>query len=87
MALSLKGEHLKRYRDIAALFMKYGRGDLVSGAAGLEDLAGAEKEGAPASGGDQADADSLAKDLEKMGPTFIKLGQLLSTRADLLPMK
>ena len=32
MALSLKGEHLKRYRDIAALFLKYGRGDLVSGA-------------------------------------------------------
>lgn len=35
-----------------------------------------------------ADADApeaLAHDLEKLGPTFIKLGQVLSARADLLP--
>ena len=32
-----------------------------------------------------AKAEDLAGDLEKMGATFIKLGQLLSTRADLLP--
>ena len=31
-----------------------------------------------------ADAQSLADDLESLGPTFIKLGQLLSTRSDLL---
>jgi len=31
------------------------------------------------------DADKLAQDLEALGPTFIKLGQLLSSRADLLP--
>jgi len=29
--------------------------------------------------------DELARDLENMGPTFIKLGQLLSTRPDFLP--
>lgn len=29
--------------------------------------------------------DKLAHDLEALGPTFIKLGQLLSTRGDLLP--
>jgi ubiquinone biosynthesis protein len=33
-----------------------------------------------------ADADALARDLESLGPTFVKLGQLLSTRADLLPL-
>jgi len=32
-----------------------------------------------------ATADALARDLESLGPTFVKLGQLLSTRADLLP--
>jgi predicted unusual protein kinase regulating ubiquinone biosynthesis (AarF/ABC1/UbiB family) len=31
------------------------------------------------------DAEQLAKDLEQLGPTFVKLGQLLSGRSDLLP--
>ncbi len=31
-------------------------------------------------------ARQLADDLERMGPTFIKLGQVLSTRPDLMPM-
>jgi ubiquinone biosynthesis protein len=33
----------------------------------------------------ERDAKALADDLENLGPTFIKLGQLLSTRSDLLP--
>ena len=32
-----------------------------------------------------ADAEALARDLESMGPTFVKLGQLLSHARDLLP--
>ncbi|HEU5456334.1 MAG TPA: AarF/UbiB family protein, partial [Nocardioides sp.] len=35
--------------------------------------------------GDTETAERFAADLERMGPTFIKLGQLLSTRFDLLP--
>lgn len=81
MVVSLKPERLKRYKDVAMLLIKYGRSDLIS-PAGLEgsvlpDEIAAETESAP--------AEDLAKDLEKLGPTFIKLGQLLSTRADLLP--
>src|SRR5215212_4662733 len=81
MVVSLKPERLKRYKDVAMLLIKYGRSDLIS-MAGLEgsvlpDEIAAESEIAP--------AEDLAKDLEKLGPTFIKLGQLLSTRADLLP--
>ena len=39
-----------------------------------------------ASDPDPADAENLARDLESLGPTFVKLGQVLSTRADLLPV-
>ena len=79
MGVSLKPERLKRYKDIAMLLMKYGRSDLVS----KEGLEGIDLEETSAS--TVATAEELAADLEKLGPTFIKLGQLLSTRADLLP--
>src|SRR5690606_19582452 len=35
---------------------------------------------------DAPEAEQLAADLERKGPTFIKVGQLLSTRAELMPM-
>ena len=82
MALSLKPERLKRYKDIVALLIKYGRSDLVQ-QAGLPAI-GNERSEAVASTG-QPKAEELAADLESLGATFIKLGQLLSTRGDLLP--
>jgi ubiquinone biosynthesis protein len=79
MALSLQPKHLARYRDIARLLIRYGRSDLVSDL-DLDGLEDADRD-APLC----EDATQLARDLEQLGPTFIKLGQLLSTRVDLLP--
>jgi ubiquinone biosynthesis protein len=72
--------HVGRYAALARLLVKYGRSDLVR-QAGLDPALSEESVPAEAA----AEGDELAADLERMGPTFIKLGQLLSTRADLLP--
>lgn len=82
MGLSLKSENVKRYKDIATLFWKYGREDLVSHT-GLEELVPESER--PVKAITDPKAEELAKDLENMGPIFIKLGQVLSSRPDLLP--
>jgi len=81
MGISLKPQHLNRYRQIAWLFVKYGRSDLMKDA-GLEETLDAEQRVSPK---EAAKAEELAGDLEKLGPTFVKLGQLLSTRVEMLP--
>ena len=81
MDISLKPQHLNRYRQIAWLLAKYGRSDLVK-QTGLESTLEAQRPTPPKQA---AKADELAADLESLGPTFVKLGQLLSTRLELLP--
>jgi ubiquinone biosynthesis protein len=90
MSVSLKPRHLKLYADLARIFVRYGRSDLAEGG-GLEaGLVQGEQAPSEVEGGNGARAskgESLASDLESMGPTFIKAGQLLSTRPDLLPVE
>lgn len=83
MGISLNQEHLKRYKDIAWLLIKYGNSNLVK-TAGLEEVL-THQEMFADKNGQKANADELATDLEKLGPTFVKLGQLLSTRPDFVP--
>jgi ubiquinone biosynthesis protein len=81
VGISIKPSRLKRYRDIAGLLLRYGGDDAVR-RAGLED---ALPSGESHDGRAREKAESLAADLERLGPTFVKLGQVLSTRHDLLP--
>jgi ubiquinone biosynthesis protein len=79
---SLRPEMLRRYAEIARVLVRHGGHDLVESSGLSATIADPVEE--DAGEGDEEAARDLAADLESLGPTFIKLGQLLSTRADLL---
>jgi len=83
MAHALRTHHLKSYAGIARLFYKYGSRDLVA-RAGLEEAL-LECDTAAEDAAPDPLATQLAGELERLGPSYVKLGQLLSTRSDLLP--
>ncbi len=81
--------HLNRYRQILAIFFKYGFGDLIELLkidqyieVGLQLISRKRR--------DRIDrfsrAERVRMALEELGPTYIKLGQVLSTRPDLIPV-
>jgi ubiquinone biosynthesis protein len=71
-----KSFHLNRSRQIASVLLSHGWGFLRN-----EKRVASESVGIGASARPQ----HLRQALEELGTTFIKLGQILSTRADLLP--
>ncbi|MFT3781928.1 MAG: AarF/UbiB family protein [Nibricoccus sp.] len=87
--MKLSSSHLKRYREIVRLLWKYGRSDLAQQMTAddsfgeNEPASNVEKVEVAADG--KAAPEQLADDLEAMGPTYVKLGQVLAGRPDLLP--
>ncbi|MEA1968094.1 MAG: AarF/UbiB family protein [Thermodesulfobacteriota bacterium] len=81
--------HIKRYRQILAIFFKYGFGNLINALKidqylelGLQMISKNTLERAEK----LTQAEKVRLIFEELGPAFIKLGQILSTRPDLIPI-
>jgi predicted unusual protein kinase regulating ubiquinone biosynthesis (AarF/ABC1/UbiB family) len=83
--MAISSEKINQYRKLLSFILKYWNSDLfkdtASSALGTEIEIDAEKEN---EWYDQS-PEELVNDLEQMGATYVKLGQLLSTRPDFLP--
>ena len=79
---------LPRLHEIASVMIRYGWGDLVRalGISGVLERAGRVLHWHSTSEISQLDAPvRIRRALEELGPTFVKLGQLLATRVDMFP--
>ena len=79
-------KHLVRYRQLARLLWKYGRSGLLKDV-GRDQLYDGGEDDPPIPEGEHDLPAELADDLEALGPTYVKLGQVLSSRPDILPRR
>jgi ubiquinone biosynthesis protein len=83
-------QDLPRLQEISRVFIRHGLGDLVRrlGVASILERAGAMlRWGEVARSAQLEPQQRLRLAFEELGPTFVKLGQMLSMREDLLPRK
>jgi ubiquinone biosynthesis protein len=81
---------LPRLHEIASVFIRHGLGEFVQriGVAGILERAGQMLHFGAS--GESARLDQAARmrlALEELGPTFVKLGQVMATRVDLFPQR
>ena len=79
---------LPRLHEIASVFVRHGLGDFVRrvGIAGVLERAGQIVHWGAAAGSSRLEpAQRMRMALEELGPTFVKLGQVMATRVDLFP--
>lgn len=89
MSILDTGRDLRRLNELSGILLKYGFGDMIRrlGLAGSFEQAGklvrqtVDRDMVTMEPGER-----LRRALEEMGPTFVKLGQILATRVDLFPM-
>ena len=74
--LGSTGRSLTRLREVAAVLVRHGLARLVRGVPGLDVTDGVDGAATP---------QRVAAALVELGPTYVKLGQVLSTRPDVLP--
>lgn len=87
MRLRRRHKHLKRYREITNILLKHGFGHILHQLGLAEFLSIPRKVLFKKERGIEqfSMAQRVRLVLEELGPTFIKVGQILSTRPDLLP--
>ena len=88
MNVSRVYRHTSRYRKIVSVFVKHGFGDFVA-RTNLEKYINLGRKIFPGKGGKKPEflsrAERFRMVLEELGPTFVKFGQIMSGRPDLLP--
>ncbi|ASK33926.1 ABC1 kinase family protein [Alloalcanivorax mobilis] len=88
MSLLHTGKDLRRLNQVAGILLKYGFTDVlrrVGLATPVEQAGRLMRHGGESRFLRMGTAERLRHALEEMGPTYVKLGQLLATRVDLFP--